>query len=229
MRRAAYVLCCAFSLGLAGCISGPWQAQRFPSADPLANAPIKPSPDVASLPQPNRAQTARSERVSTVKPADVDRTGSIAVSAARNVDELPPDTRSRVAQLVAHEYVRDGIGPAEFSISRGNGAATEICVEFPVEKPPYRLQIIPRKPSYVRTIEFSAERGSRGDVVFRRKPGRHGGDPCASAGEATAFLELTRFAAREKECGPSDKSCLAMTEAARPGAAAAAVGSAPIR
>jgi hypothetical protein len=227
MRKAAYVLCCGFSLGLAGCISGPWQAQRFPSADPLANASIQPPlPDVASLPQPTRVQTARGERDRTATP-DLDRTGSIAASV-RQLDELTPGARSHVAQLVAHEYGRDSIGPAEISLFRGNGGATEICVEFPVEKPPYRLQIIPRKPSYVRTIEFSAERGSRGDVVLRRKPGRHGGDPCPSAGEATAFLELTRFAAREKECGPSDKSCLVMTNAARPGPAAA-VDSAPIR
>ena len=225
MRRAAYVFCCAFSLGLAGCISGPWQAQRFPSADPLANASVKPqSPDVASHPQPARVQTARSERGTAATP-DLDRTGSIAASV-RQLDELTPDARSLIAQLVAHEYGRDSIGPAEISLFRGNGA-TEICVEFPVEKPPYRLQIIPRKPSYVRTIEFSAERGSRGDFVFRRKPGRHGGDPCASAGEATAFVELTRFAAREKECGPRDRCPGA--EAAKREPTAASVGLAPIR
>jgi hypothetical protein len=162
---------------------------------------------------------------STAASLDREVTGSIAPSV-RQLDELTPEARSHIAQLVAHEYGRDSIGPAEISLFRGN-AATEICVEFPVEKPPYRLQIIPRKPSYVRTIEFSAERGSRGDFVFRRKPGRHGGDPCASANQATAFLELSRFAVREKECGPRDRC--PVTDAAKREPAAAAVGLAPIR
>jgi hypothetical protein len=172
---------------------------------------------------PARVQTARSER-GTVASADRDVTGSTA-APVRQLDELTPEARSHIAQLIAHEYGRDGIGPAEISLFRGN--ATEICVEFPVEKPPYRLQIIPRKPSYVRTIEFSAERGARGDFVFRRKPGRHGGDPCASAAQATAFFELTRFATREKECAPRDR-CPAM-EGPRREPTAAAVGLAPIR
>ena len=135
MRRAAYVFCCAFSLGLAGCISGPWQAQRFPSADPLANASVQPpSPDVASLPQPARVQTARSERGTAATP-DLDRTGSIAASV-RQLDELTPGARSLVAQLVAHEYGRDSIGPAEISLFRGNGAPRKFASSFRLRSRP---------------------------------------------------------------------------------------------
>jgi hypothetical protein len=233
MRNVAFVLCGACSLALAGCGSNSWLTHGSQNADPYAPDSIYPrpresSPRAASMAQPARAQTARSERGSAVAPSEIDRTGSIAASAAHPAAELSPDTRSRVARLVMHEYIRDGLGPAEISASRGNGAATEICVEFPVEKPPYRVDYVPRKPAHVRTIEFSAQRGARGDIAFRRKPGRHAGDPCASAGEAAAFLELTRLAERAKECGPRDKKCLAITAVERD-PAAAAVGSAPMR
>jgi hypothetical protein len=234
MHRAAFVLCGAFSLALAGCGSSSWLTRGSQNADPYAPDSIYPrpresSPRGASIPRFTRVQTARGERVSAVAPADIDRTGAIAASSARYAAELSPDTRLRIAHLVMHEYMRDGLGPAEIGVSRGNGATTEICVEFRVERPPYRVEYVPRKPAHVRTIVFSSERGARGDFVIRRKPTRHAGDACAGAGEATAFLELTRIAARAKACGPRDKRCLAITEAAGREPAAAAVDSPPMR
>lgn len=113
------------------------------------------------------------------------------------------DYRMRIAVLLAAEYVEDGRGPPEITALNSAtpgalGAATVLCVQFPVDKPISLASLFP--DAGMRGIRITAERSVRtfGKTLVTRTKRHKSQGKCKMAVEP--YPELEQVAQKYRDC-----------------------------